>query len=146
MKTFKLILIGICIFSFTNINAQHLSQKQIARKNNKVALFTTQEFSNLHIWFYNQVLDLKLSNEVEDQYAGIISKYTYRMSRLDDKDSDYSYDEILKEIPSLINEINKHTKPLFTDKQYNDHLKIMTSFEQTVLNKLALKNSQDIKD
>ncbi|OUS00446.1 hypothetical protein A9Q86_10770 [Flavobacteriales bacterium 33_180_T64] len=127
------------------VNSQSLSQKQIERRNNKVALFSTQEFSNLHIWFYNNVLDLKLSNEVEEQYGHIISKYTYKMSRLDDKDSDYTYGEMVERVHSLVREINMESKPILTIKQYNDHAKIMINFKQTVLNKLEFKNSQTVK-
>ncbi|MEH6535373.1 MAG: hypothetical protein V7719_03195 [Psychroserpens sp.] len=145
MKTIKSILIGICILSFISVNSQSLTQKQIDRKNNKVELFSTKEYSNLHIWFYNNVLELELSDDVEEQYGHIISKYTHKMSRLDDKDSNYSYDEIVQEIHSLINKVNKDSKPILTVKQYNDHVYIMTRFKQRVLDKLQLKNSQNVK-
>lgn len=142
MKTIKLIVIGICVLSFMNVNSQSLSQKQIERKKNKVTLFSTQEFSNLHFWFYYKVLDLKLSNDAEAQYSYVISKYTSKMSRLDDKDSDYSYDEIIAETHSLIHKINTDSKSILTVQQYNDHLEFMTIFKRTILNKLELKNAQ----
>ena len=144
MKTIKSIVLGICVLSFINVNSQNLSQKQIERKKNKVELFSVQEFSNLHFWFYNKVQDLKLSNEVEEQYSYIISKYTYKMSRLDDKDSTYSYEEIVKEIHSLIDKTNMDLKPVLTQKQYRENVKIMNTFKKMVLNKLELKHSQNV--
>ena len=145
MKTLKLLLIGIFVLSITNVNSQGMTQKQIERNKNKVQLFSVQEFSNLHIWFHNSVLDLRLSNEVEEQYGHIISKYTYKMSRLDDKDSTYSYDEMVEQIHELVQSINEDSKPILTQDQYRDHLKIMDTFKRTVLNKLELKHLQMVK-
>ncbi|WP_033961134.1 hypothetical protein [Psychroserpens jangbogonensis] len=142
MKTIKLIVIGICVLSFMNVNSQNLTPQQIERENNRIDLFNTQEFANLHIWYNNKVLELRLSEEQEVQYSFVITKYTYRMSRLDDKDSDYSYEEMVEEVHSLVAKIDKDTKPVLTDTQYEDHLKITKEFKQTVLNKLELNHSK----
>ena len=142
MKTIKLIVIGICVLSFMNVNSQNLTPQQIERENNRIDLFNTQEFANLHIWYNNKVLELRLSEEQEVQYSFVIAKYTYRMSRLDDKDSDYSYEEMVEEVHSLVAKIDKDTKPVLTDTQYEDHLKITKEFKQTVLNKLELNHSK----
>ncbi|WP_299273919.1 hypothetical protein [uncultured Psychroserpens sp.] len=144
MKTIKSIVFGICVLSFINVNSQNLSQKQIERQKNKVELFSVQEFSNLHFWFHNKVQDLKLSNDVEEQYSYIISKYTYKMSRLDDKDSTYSYNEMVQEIHVLIDKTNTDLKPILTQKQYRENVKIMNTFKELVLNKLELKYSQNV--
>lgn len=146
MKAIKLIVIGICVLSFMNVNSQNLTPKQQEREKNRVDLFSSQEFANLHIWYNNKVLELRLTDEQEEQYSYVLSKYTYRMSRLDDKDSDYSYEEMVEEVHSLIAKIDKDSKPILTDKQYEDHLKITKEFKQAVLNKLKLNHSKTKQD
>ncbi len=141
MKTFKSIIVGIIVLSFVNVSSQNLTPKQLEKKNNKVMLFTVQEYSNLHLWFYNNVQDMVLSNEVEEQYGHIISKYTYKMSRLDDKDSLLSYEEIRIQMQDYIKKINKESKPILSQDQYRIHKRIMDGLQERILEKLDLKYS-----
>ncbi len=141
MKTFKSIIVGIIVLSFVNVNSQNLTPKQLEKKNNKVMLFTVQEYSNLHLWFYNNVQDMVLSNEVEEQYGHIISKYTYKMSRLDDKDSLLSYEEIRIQMQDYIKKINIESKPILSQDQYRIHKRIMDGLQERIFEKLDLKYS-----
>ncbi|MBO6607933.1 hypothetical protein [Psychroserpens sp.] len=141
MKTFKSIIIGIIVLSFVNVNSQSLTSKQLDKKNNKVMLFTVQEYSNLHLWFYNNVQDMVLSNDVEEQYSYIISKYTYKMSRLDDKDSLLNPEEIRTQMTDYIQKMNEDSKPILSQDQYRIHKRIMDGLQERIFEKLDLKYS-----
>lgn len=141
MKTFKSIVIGIIVLSFISVNSQNLTSKQLDKKNNKVMLFTVQEYSNLHLWFYNNVQDMVLSNDVEEQYSYIISKYTYKMSRLDDKDSLLNPIEIRTQMQEYIKKINEDSKPILSQDQYRIHKRIMDGLQERIFEKLDLKYS-----
>jgi hypothetical protein len=60
MKIIKLLLL-LLIFtqSFSHINAQSIKDQKM--QNNKVSLFSDDEFGNLHLWFYHEVQKMKLS-------------------------------------------------------------------------------------
>jgi hypothetical protein len=145
MKTIKSILSIICVLTFINVNSQNVSQKQKQkqkqkeRQENKVKLFTTQEFSNMHLWVYNQSLEMRLSKEVDNEYGSIMSMYTSRISRLDDKDKDFTHTEIIEQLNILIIKLNTSIQPILMHQQYTKHLEIINVIKRSIVNKLNLK-------
>ncbi|WP_034058777.1 hypothetical protein [Lacinutrix jangbogonensis] len=137
MKTIKSILSIIFILIFININAQ--SQKQLEREKNKVELFSMKEYANLHIWFESKVDDMKMTKEVDDQYYSILSMYTGRMSRLNDKDKNFSKNEITEKFNALVVNLNDGVKPILNVEQNDKHSEIMKTVSRAILNKLNIK-------
>lgn len=122
MNTYKWAFIGIFLFSFLNSGAQQLTRKQQERENNKVEIYTSEEKDNLQMWFHEQVKDMNLSNEVDAQYFGILVNYTSSMMRLNDKDKDYTEEEIKTRFDRLVEKLNNDVKPILTEEQYKMHL------------------------
>jgi len=58
MKTIKTFITIIFIFTIYNVNSQ--SQKITELEKNRVRLFSMEEFSNLSLWFYNELNEMKL--------------------------------------------------------------------------------------
>ena len=93
MKTIKTFITIIFIFTIYNVNSQ--SQKITELEKNRVRLFSMEEFSNLSLWFYNELNEMKLTEDLENQYTSIFAMYTTRMSRLDDTDKGFTKEEII---------------------------------------------------
>ena len=137
MKTVKLIFILIFTLSFLQINAQ--SEKDQGKEDYKVRLFSDAEFANLHVWFYNEVQKMNLSENADDEYSSILSMHVFRMSRLNDKDKGYSKEEIILRFNQIFDKLNEDIKPVLNKDQFAQHLEIMNVFSRAVLNKLKLK-------
>ena len=136
MKYIKRILMIFCLLILSISNAQDLTQKQKEREEIKVKLFTMEEFSDLQLWFHNQVDKMKLTDDKENEYRSYINLYIGKMARLDDKDNDLTEDQMLKEMKLLIFKLNNKAKSFLTDGQNNIHLENIKVFENTVTNKL----------
>lgn len=120
MKATKSFFIVIFILTFFNLNAQ--SQKQIDREKNNVDIFSDEERANLQLHFYDKTKEMKLSEEVEEEYYRILLHYVYDMQRLDDKDKDFTNDEIKVELEKLVIKMNSKIQPVLTKDQYQIHL------------------------
>jgi hypothetical protein len=104
--------------SFSQVN----KQKQIQREKDKVTIFTPEERSNLQLWFYDQTQLMGLTEETNIEYERIFYTYIYQMSRLNDKDKDYSDEEINDLFEQLVDKMNVEMKQLLTREQYIQHL------------------------
>lgn len=116
LLTFSLILVTTVGFS------QQLSEKQKEKEQNKVKIFTSEENDNLQRFYYEEVDKMKLSKEEREKYYDILLYHTYDMSRLDDKDKDYTEREITEKFNKLIDKMNAKMKALLTPAQYIMHL------------------------
>ncbi|OUR94348.1 hypothetical protein A9Q87_01510 [Flavobacteriales bacterium 34_180_T64] len=137
MKTIKLLFLLIFTLSFSQINAQSIKAQE--RQNNKVKLFSDSEFANLHIWFYNEVQKMNLSENADNEYSSILNMHVGRMSRLDDKDKGYSKEEMIKRFNEIFDKLNIDIKPVLNENQFTQHIEIMNVLSQAILNKLKLK-------
>lgn len=125
MKTTKLIIFLILTLSFSNMNAQTIKEKDQQRQENKVKLFSDEEFANFHVWFYNEVQKMELSEKADNDYLSILNMHLSSMSRLDDKDKNYSNEEIIEKFNEIMKKLDDDVKPVLNEKQYEQHLEIM---------------------
>jgi hypothetical protein len=102
-------------------------------------LFSDDEFSNLHIWFYNEVQKMNLSENADNEYSSILNMHVGKMSRLDDKDRGNSNEEIIQKYNEIFDKLNVYIKPVLNQNQFIQHLEIMNVLSQAILNKLKLK-------
>lgn len=137
MKSIKFIFILIFALSFAQTNAQ--SEKEQEKEDYRVRLFSDDEFANLHVWFYNEVQKMNLSENADNEYSSILSMHVFKMSRLNDKDKGYSKEEIIKRFNEMYDKLNEDIKPVLNEDQFDQHLEIMNVFARAVLNKLELK-------
>ncbi len=136
MKNFLFLFLLVTLFSFSDLNAQNNSDK---KEDYKVKLFSDDEYANLHMWFYNQVQQMKLSERADDEYGSYLSMHVSRMMRLDDKDKGYSKSTIVQKYNEIFNNLNKDVKPVLNEEQFRQHLEIMDVLSKAIFNKLDQK-------
>ncbi|MBO6605678.1 hypothetical protein [Psychroserpens sp.] len=136
MRNFSLLFVLIVTLSFTDLNAQSSTEK---KEDYKVKLFSDDEYANLHMWFYNQVQQMKLSERADDEYGSYLSMHVSRMMRLDDKDKGYSKSTIIQKYNEIFNNLNKDVKPVLNEEQFRQHLEIMSVLSKAIFNKLDQK-------
>ncbi|WP_299366402.1 hypothetical protein [Winogradskyella sp.] len=121
MKTIKLLFIPIFVLTFSSVIGQ--SQKQLEREKNKVDMFSVDERANLQLLFYEKTKAMNLSEDVEEEYYRYLLHYAYDMQRLNDKDKDYTSEEIKEELEKLVTKMNSRIKPILTEEQFKVHKK-----------------------
>jgi mannitol-specific phosphotransferase system IIBC component len=135
-KTPVLLLIGF-LTSIASMQSQELkTEREIRRQEAKVdTVYTVQERANMELWFYERVNEMGLSDEIRDQYDTIVFSYIYQMSRLNDKDKDYSIEEIHVKFDAIVDNMNAELKQLLTTEQYINHLENFNQIVRSIYHK-----------
>ncbi|MFI1743087.1 hypothetical protein [Thalassobellus sediminis] len=142
MSLLKPILTLSLIFVTLNAFSQQKTEKQKEREKNKVELYTPEEKDNLQEFYAEEVDKMKLSEEERDEYYNILLFYTHSMSRLDDKDKNYTQTEILDKFNTLHFKMNEKMKVLLTPEQYVIHLETFNRIIYSVSRKTSLFNQK----
>ncbi|WP_346880873.1 hypothetical protein [uncultured Algibacter sp.] len=142
MSPLKSILVLCLILVTLNGFSQQKTKKQIEREKNKVELYTSEEKDNLQDFYAEEVDKMKLSEEKRDEYYSTLLFYTHSMSRLDDKDKDYTQAEILEKFNKLHFEMNEKMKALLTPEQYVIHLETFNRIIYSVSRKTSVFNQK----
>ena len=121
MKTFKLIFVSIFVLTFNTVFGQ--SQKELEREKNKVDILTVEERANLQLQFYERTKAMNLTEDVEEEYYRYLLHYVYDMQRLNDKDKDFTDDEMKSELSKLVTKMNSRIEPILTEDQFKLHKK-----------------------
>ncbi len=121
MKHLKLLLTILFLSLYVTSYGQK-SQKQIDREKNNVDIFTSDERANLQLHFYDKTKEMDLSEALEEEYYRLILHYVYDMARLDDKDKDFTNDEIKVEFEKLVTKMNSKIQKILTEDLYQKHL------------------------
>jgi len=121
MKTFKLIFVSIFVLTFNTVFGQ--SQKELEREKNKVEILTVEERANLQLQFYERTKAMNLTEDVEEEYYRYLLHYVYDMQRLNDKDKDFTDDEMKSELSKLVTKMNSRIEPILTEDQFKLHKK-----------------------
>jgi len=121
MKAIKLLFISIFALTFSSAIGQ--SQKELDREKNKVDMFSVDERANLQLLFYEKTKAMKLSEDVEEEYYRYLLHYVYDMQRLNDKDKDYTNEEMKQELEKLVVKMNTRIEPILTQEQFKMHKK-----------------------
>lgn len=133
MKLFKLFVFSFALlFAIPQINAQ-TNQKVRERQENKVdTLYSMEEKANIHLWAFNEVQKMHLNDDKEDEYFRIVFKYTYRISRLNDKDQDYTNEQRKVEFDKLISQMDAELKEILDEKQFMMHKDYFKKLEKSI--------------
>ena len=122
MKKLKIVMVLVWSCLFYTGYAQK-SKKLAERESNKVdTLYTYEEKGNLQIMFNKEVEKMRLSASKSSSYFNIMASYGYDMSRLDDRDKEYSEEEIKNELHKIVEKMNAEIKDLLNKRQYIVHL------------------------
>lgn len=124
MKTYSAILmIALFYLSVQTAKAQVIDQKIKKYEKNKIQIFTVEERDNLYDWLEKRIDDMHLPEKVKEEYYSIILYYNVKMSRLDDKDKNYTKKEILKKLDEYIARQDAEVREILTEEQYKMHQK-----------------------
>ena len=121
MKHLKLLFAILFLSLYVNSYGQK-SQKQIDLEKNKVQIFSDEERANLQLHFYDKTQEMNLSETVEEDYYRLLLHYVYDMQRLNDKDKDFTSDEMKVELEKLVTKMNSKIQPVLTEAHYQTHL------------------------
>jgi archaellin len=121
MKHLKLLLTILFLSLYVNSYGQ-IAQKQIDLEKNKVQIFSDVERANLQLHFYDKTQEMNLSEAVEEEYYRILLHYVYDIQRLNDKDKDFTNDEVKVELEKLVTKMNTKIQPVLSEAHYQTHL------------------------
>ncbi|WP_412986644.1 hypothetical protein [Pontimicrobium sp. IMCC45349] len=121
MKTIKSLLVVTLMLTGVTINSQTLTPQQQERENNKVEILTNEEKWDIQVWFYQEIQKMNLDEETLNQYESYFSMYSSRMTRLDDKDKDYTYTEVIEKLDELVVQLNNKMKEILPQESYKIH-------------------------
>lgn len=139
MKLMKRFFVLLLFISCSSVTAQNLTTTQLEKEKNRVRLFSFKEYDSLQLKFQNRVLQMKLNEQVEEEYLYIVAANLVNMGTLDDLDENYTKEEIIKKIPNYINKINSQSKLILTPKQYEQHLLNINMINDAIMHKLLHK-------
>jgi uncharacterized membrane-anchored protein YhcB (DUF1043 family) len=121
MKNLKLLLTFLFLSLYVNSYGQQ-SQKQVDLEKNKVQIFSDEERANLQLHFYDKTKEMNLSEAAEEDYYRLLLHYVYDMQRLNDKDKDFTNEEVKLELEKLVTKMNSKIQPVLTEAHYQTHL------------------------
>ncbi|TYA54354.1 hypothetical protein [Formosa maritima] len=137
MKKIQALFIVTFLFSMSSAFSQDLnSEREIRRQAAKVdTVYTVQERANIEQWFYERVNEMHLSNDKREEYDTIVYSNIFEMSRLNDKDKDYSIDEIHVKFDAIVDKMNAELKQILTTEQYINHLENFNEIVRSIYHK-----------
>ena len=121
MKTIKSALVVMSVLVFTNVNSQVLSAKAQERENNEIELLTEKEKREIQLWFYQEIQKMNMNEETLSEYESNLLVYTSKMMRLNDKDQDYTYDEIIEKLDILVIKLNNTMSKILSAENCKTH-------------------------
>lgn len=134
MKIIHTLLLAL-IMSASTFSFAQVQQKQ-SKKPVRIDVFTPGEKDQIQFWFHEQSDSLKLNTDQYNTYTNVILTNLTTIYHLTDRDKNFSIPEIKKRLGSIINKINKQSKPILDAQQYNEHLVTMGRLEKAFNNRL----------
>ena len=142
MKSKHLYSVFLIVFAMISSFGQNtISTKQQRRQAAKVdTVYTVEERANMGQWLYERVNDMKLSDEVREEYDAIVFSRIYDMSRLNDKDKNLTDEEIHVKFDEIVDRMNMEVKEILTTEQYINHLENFAEIERSIYKKFDWDN------
>ena len=120
----KKLVFTLFAFALTfQIAAQESTEKDV-----KVQIFTQEEKDNLQLWYHEGLEKMGLSEETEARYQSILTYYAVKMTRLDDKDQDYTPEEFKTKLNAYLARQDADLREILTDEQFAIHQEIYGEF------------------
>jgi len=145
MKIIKILLVVASIFAISTVNSQNLTDNEVDKKEERMRVFTMEEFSNIHIWFMNQVNAMGMNDKLQLEYDTLLAFYNEKITRLN-KEKDIKSEEYIKNMKLQILELNSRVEPILSAEQNKKHLEIMRVLERAVVNKLTPKQPNVLEE
>ena len=118
------------------------SYSQATKEENKVQIFTYEEKANLQNWFQNELQRMELTQEEEASYSSVIVYYVAKISRLDDKDQEYSEEEFKAKLNEYLGKQDAELKEFLSDEQFAIHKEIYGEFLRSAYKRWGIEESE----
>jgi hypothetical protein len=140
-KSHVLLLFGF-LMSIGSMNSQTIkSEKEIRRENTKVdTVFTVDERAKIEYWFNDRVNQMGLSDETREKFDNTFYSYVYEMSRVNDKDKNYTDVEMQDAYDAVIEKMNASMKAILTNDQYIHFLENFGKISRMIYQKYGWEN------
>ncbi len=103
----------------TNISIAQSDQRIKERQERIVdTLFSDEEKNSVQVYFYNNAKKMKFDEDTEDLYYSILHTYTYKISRLDDKDNEMTVEERKDELSKITTTMNKRLSEVLSKENF----------------------------
>ncbi|WP_223033463.1 hypothetical protein [Hanstruepera marina] len=136
MKKIRVLLVFVFMCMISSYGQNTMSQQQIRRQAAKVdTVYTVKERSNMAGWFNERVNEMKLTDDVREEYDAIIFSRIYDMTRINDKDKNYTDAEMQDKFDEIVDRMNMEVKRILTTEQYINHLENFAEIERSVYKK-----------
>lgn len=136
MKKFQIVLLFIITGTLTTFAQNTMSQQQIRRQAAKIdTVYTVEERANMGVWLNDRVQEMKLTPEVREEYDAIVFSRVYDMTRINDKDKNYTDAEMQQKFDEIVDKMNMEVKKILTTEQYINHLENFAEIERSVYKK-----------
>ena len=121
----RVLFISTVITLLVNIE---LNAQEMSKEERKVQIFTYEEKANLQNWFNEQVKRMELTEETAAQYNSIIVYYIAKISRLDDKDQEFTKEEFKAELNKYLAKQDTELQEVLSPEQFAIHKEIYGEF------------------
>ena len=121
----RVLFISTVITLLVNID---LNAQEMSKEERKVQIFTYEEKANLQNWFNEEVKRMDLSEEAAAQYNSIIVYYIAKISRLDDKDQEFTKEEFKVELNKYLAKQDNELQDVLSPEQFAIHKEIYGKF------------------
>ena len=129
-----LILISITSFGQTkdleNIDTAAADQER---------LFTPKDKDFLQLWYFDQVLKMKLAEDERYEYLGLLTYYTHKMGRLSLPKYEYTDLEMKERFDELVVRLNDEMKDYLSTVNYIIHVESFNKIEDLIYKKKEWK-------
>ena len=124
----KKLVFTLFAFALTfQIAAQESTEKDV-----KVQIFTQEEKDNLQLWYHEGLEKMGLSEETEARYQSILTYYAVKMTRLDDKDQEWTREQFKAKLKEYLTKQESEVRELLTPEQLVVHEEIYGEFLRSV--------------
>ncbi|WP_106795196.1 hypothetical protein [Aquimarina sp. Aq78] len=135
----RITITGILLLVAVSAFGQTQEEKKQEGEKNKTQIFTSGEKDNLQFFFKEQVDKMKLSEDLRDDYYGIILYYSNKMGRIGNKDKGYTEAEKKTKLDAMVIQLNDETKEILTKEQYQIHKESFGKIITSVYNRKGWK-------
>ena len=114
--------------------------QEMTAEERKVEIFTYEEKANLQNWFHEEVKRMEFNEEEDAQYRSVLVYYLAKISRLDDKDQDFTKAQFEKELNKLLKKQDRDLLEILSPEQFAIHQEIYGEFLRSAYKRWGINN------
>ncbi|MBL7471239.1 hypothetical protein [Robertkochia sediminum] len=141
MKRFTLILLFMIVgapLMAQETPEQESEGMEVDKNAHRVQTFTQEERDNLQLWYYRGLQEMGLTEEQEAQYQSTLTYYAVKMARLDDKDQEWTKEELKEKFKAYLSKQEWEVRKILTPEQYVKHEEMYGEFLRSVYRRFGI--------